>query len=157
MIYKGFRGELDFSCGRTNERTDEGVPRGPRGPKNHPVYHVVIIFFRRCTTSSLALAFSPSPSSDWSAFKSSYFCTNNSVFLLIGLSNLSNFPFFNHVFSRPCTDLGSSQPTIKRTIDVGLWKSSSPRNSCLYYESCHNHNQPWSLSVMVCHQSSLKV
>ena len=32
---KGFGSDLDFSCGRTNERTDRGVPRGPRGPKKY--------------------------------------------------------------------------------------------------------------------------
>ena len=31
---KGFGSDLDFSCGRTNGRTNKGVPRGPRGPKN---------------------------------------------------------------------------------------------------------------------------
>ena len=29
-----FGGDLDFWRGRTGERTDEGVLRGPRGPKN---------------------------------------------------------------------------------------------------------------------------
>ena len=36
---KGFGCDLDFSCGRMDGRTDrltnEGVPRGPRGPKNY--------------------------------------------------------------------------------------------------------------------------
>ena len=34
MNLQGFRCDLDFSCGQKDERTKEGVPTGPQGPKN---------------------------------------------------------------------------------------------------------------------------
>ena len=34
MNLQGFRCDLDFSCGEKDERTKEGVPTGPRGPRN---------------------------------------------------------------------------------------------------------------------------